>query len=56
MSLVRYLLDEHIDPVLRTQLLRHEPDMGETIEELRLIWGASRPQEFQDQIVYLPLA
>lgn len=121
MSLVRYLLDEHVDPVLRTQLLRHEPEMtvwivgdpgapargtpdpdillwcgangsllvtrnrasmpvhlkahleagchvpgiltlnpdmtmGETIEELRLIWGASRPQEFQDQIVYLPLA
>jgi hypothetical protein len=27
MSAVRYLLDEHIDPALRVQLVRHEPEM-----------------------------
>lgn len=120
MSVVRYLLDEHIEPTLRTQLIRHEmemivwiigdpgapargmsdpdillwcetndfllvtrnrssmpvhlkahleaghhipgiltlnPDMtmGETIDELRLIWGASNPEEFKDLVVYLPV-
>jgi hypothetical protein len=29
--------------------------IGETIEELALVWGASKPDEFADQIVYLPL-
>lgn len=28
---------------------------GDTIEELLLIWSAILPNEFQDQIVYLPL-
>ena len=27
MSSICYLLDEHIEPTLRTQLIRHEPDM-----------------------------
>jgi hypothetical protein len=26
-SLIRYLLDENIDPKLRTQLIRHAPDL-----------------------------
>jgi hypothetical protein len=26
-SVVRYLLDEHVDSTLRAQLLRHEPDL-----------------------------
>jgi len=26
-----------------------------TVDDLLLIWGASLPNEFQDQIVYLPL-
>jgi hypothetical protein len=30
-------------------------DLGAVIEDLMLIWGASRPDEFQDQITYLPL-
>jgi hypothetical protein len=30
-------------------------DIGTLIEELVLIWGASLPNEFQDQIVYLSL-
>ena len=29
--------------------------IGEMIEELALIWGASEPGEFADQINYLPL-
>ena len=30
-------------------------DIGELIKELILIWGARLPNEYQDQIVYLPL-
>jgi len=30
-------------------------DIGALVKELILIWGASLPGEFQDQIVYLPL-
>jgi hypothetical protein len=30
-------------------------DIGELIEELILIWGASLPDEYRDRIVYLPL-
>ena len=116
MSATRYLLDEHVDPTLRAQLSRHEPDltvwiigdpggpqcgaldpdvllwceangfslvtnnrksmavhlrdhlaaghhvpgmfvlnpnmtMGATIEELRLIWGASEPEEYRDLLL-----
>ncbi|MBI4672142.1 MAG: DUF5615 family PIN-like protein [Chloroflexi bacterium] len=29
--------------------------IGETIEELALIWGAALPDEYADQINYLPL-
>jgi hypothetical protein len=28
--------------------------MGKLIEDLLLIWGASEPEEYKDQIVYLP--
>ena len=31
-------------------------NVGETIEELLLIWGASDSSEYQDLIVYLPLS
>lgn len=27
MSSIRYLLDEHVDPLYRTELLKHEPSM-----------------------------
>ena len=30
--------------------------LGETIEELALIWGASGPHDYQDLILYLPLS
>lgn len=120
MSAVRYLLDENVDPLFRTELLRYEPEMvvwrigdpttppagssdpdilvwceengfilvtnnrrsmpqhitehlgtgrhypgilelnpnmsiGETIEELILIWSASEREEYQDKLLYLPL-
>lgn len=120
MSLIRYLLDENVDPLFRTQLLNHEPEMvvwrigdpttpprgtldpdiliwcentgfilvtnnrksmpehlrdhlamghhtpgifelnpnmtvGETIEELILIWEASESEEYQDRLIYLPV-
>ena len=28
MSPIRYLLDEHVDPALRAQLIRHDPDLA----------------------------
>lgn len=120
MDQVCFLLDEHVDPRLRRQLLQREPDMsvwricdplapprgtldpdilewcaesgfllvtnnrasmprhvadhlakdrvfpgifvigplmslGEILEELLLIWQASTPDEYQNQIRYLPL-
>ena len=120
MTTLRYLLDENVDPLFRTQLLRREPDMvvwrigdpitpsrgtpdpdilkwceensfvlvtnnrksmpqhlqthiseghhipgifelnpnmsiGETIEELVLIWSVSDSDEYQDKLLYLPL-
>jgi hypothetical protein len=120
MNHIRYLLDENVAPLFRTELLRREPELvvwrvddptappsgtldpailiwceektfilvtnnrqsmpqhlsvhlaqgghvpgilelnsdmsiGETIEELLLIWGASEANEYQDQLVYLPL-
>jgi len=34
------------------------PDMtlGETLDELLLIWGASEAEEYRDLLLYLPLA
>lgn len=117
--MILFLLDENVDPLFRTQLLQHEPEMviwkvgdsgapprgtldpdilswceehdfvlvtnnrrsmpvhltdhvaagrhvpgilildaemtiGETLDELILIWGASHPNEYQDRIVFLP--
>lgn len=121
MSVIRYLLDENVDPIYRSELLRREPAMiiwlvgtpgapprgtpdpeilrwcethsfilvtnnrksmpvhlgdflaegghipgilelnpnmgiGDTIDELWLIWGVSDSTMYQDQIVYLPLS
>lgn len=118
---IRYLLDENVTPVFRTELLKREPrlivwkvgdpgapswgtddptilrwcekncfilvtnnrktmpehlsvhiekgghipgifelnpnmSIGETLDELLLIWGASDPQEYQDLVIYLPLS
>jgi hypothetical protein len=30
--------------------------IGDTIEELILIWGASKEDEYRDKIVHLPLS
>ena len=35
--------------------LNPKMSVSETMEELALIWGASNPDEYADQIVYLPL-
>jgi hypothetical protein len=36
--------------------LNRSLSIGETSDELLLIWGASSPEEYQDLIVYLPLS
>lgn len=47
---IQYLLDEHISPVFRTQLVRRNPELKvRIIGELILIASAS----FEDE--YLPL-
>lgn len=35
-------------------IIRKHAHMGKLIEDLLAIWGASQPEEFRDQIVYLP--
>jgi hypothetical protein len=35
--------------------LNRKMSLRETIEELALIWGAANPDEYADQITYLPL-
>lgn len=121
MSDIRYLLDENVNPLFRTELLKREPTLviwkvgspgapsleasdpdilrwceendfilvtnnrksmpghlrdhlaegrhvpgiielnrnisiGQTIEELLLIWGASKEHEYLDRIIHLPLS
>ena len=41
MSAVRYLLDENVDPLYRTELLRHESDM--------VVWRVGMPHAPPDQ-------
>ena len=36
-------------------ILNPAMSLGETITELALVWGASRPGEFADQIKFLPI-
>ncbi len=43
----------HIPGILEVS---EEMSIGMIIEELWLIWGASLPDEFRDQIRYLPLS
>jgi len=121
MSIIRYLFDENVDPLYRSELLKHEPTMvvwrigspgappdgtpdpdilrwceerrfilitnnrasmpahlrdhlaagrhipgilalnpkmtvGQTIDELWLIWGASHEDEYRDRIAFLPVS
>ncbi len=37
-------------------ILNPNMNMGETIEELTLIWGASESEEYADQLNYLPIS
>lgn len=43
----------HVPGILE---LNRDMGMGETIDELLLIWGASNADEYRDLIVYLPLS
>jgi len=43
---------QHIPGIIE---LNPKMSIGETIDELLLIWSASTPNEYQDMIVYLPL-
>ncbi|GAK51655.1 hypothetical protein U14_02900 [Candidatus Moduliflexus flocculans] len=43
----------HIPGILE---LNPKMSIGETIDELILIWGASEPDDYRDMIVYLPLS
>lgn len=45
MSVIKYLLDEHVDMTF-----------GETLDELILIWGASETEEYADRLNYLPVS
>lgn len=42
----------HIPGIL---LIRKDVLLGKLVEDLYLIWAASKPEEYRDQIVYLPL-
>jgi hypothetical protein len=52
-------LQDHLDAgghVPGIFVLRPDLSMGETIDELVLIWEASMPNEYQDRIRYLPIS
>ena len=42
----------HIPGIL---ILPSPLDLGSVLDDLLLIWGAARPDEFRDQVFYLPL-
>jgi hypothetical protein len=43
----------HVPGIL---VLNHDMTVGETVDELVLIWSASHLEEYQDRIVYLPIS
>ncbi len=45
-------LGRHVPGIVQ---LPRRMDIGEVLEDLLLLWGASQPDEYRDQIVYLPL-
>lgn len=45
--------DRHIPGIL---IMKDIPKLGEVIEELVMIWGASFPDEYADRISHLPLS
>ncbi len=36
-------------------ILSHDTSVGEIVADLKLIWDAAQPGEFENQLVYLPL-
>lgn len=57
-SMPRHLTDHLAQGRHVPGIIELNPNMGigETIEELLLIWGASDVSEYQDVIIYLPLS
>lgn len=56
-TMPRHLVD-HLDEgrhISGIFALNQRMSIGETIEELILIWGASEAEEYQDRLVHLPL-
>lgn len=49
MSDIRYLLDEYVDPILRTKLLRRDSDL--TVE----MSGRGEPQNLKRSLIRAPL-
>jgi len=37
-------------------ILNAKMTMGQTAEELTLIWGASEPDEYSDLVIFLPVS
>lgn len=57
-SMPRHLRDhltegQHVPGIIE---LNRKMSIGETIEELLLIWGVSKEDEYRDRIVHLPLS
>lgn len=57
---LKYLMDENVTPIYATQLpgilvVNSDLSIGPNIEELILIADGSFDDEYQDQIVHLPL-
>jgi hypothetical protein len=57
----RHSMPQHLQDHLATGhhvpgifTLRPSASMGQVIDDLLLIWGASHPNEYQDQIVHIP--
>jgi len=60
MSAICFLLDENVPLMIQARLQNIEPlprrmNINAILDDLLLMWGAGLPDEFQDQIVYLPL-
>jgi hypothetical protein len=51
---LKYLLDENVDPSYK--MLNPKLSMGQNIDELIVVAEASFDNEYQDQIVNLPLS
>jgi hypothetical protein len=53
---LRFLLDEHVNGrhIPGVFWIRPDVGIGHIIEELYLIWSASRAEEYQDRMLFIP--